>query len=132
MDGVLLPGAEGSAYLGWHAVTSPPKDGGLRLRQWRAETAVIAGEPKGPARASMPAGSGHCRSAIERAGAAAGGWGPRARRYPQSAGSGHPAAVRIHREARDNRALLGGEREADRAISGRCHLDHLPGVVAAP
>jgi hypothetical protein len=42
MDGVLLPGAEGSAYLAWHVVTSPPKDGGFRLRQWRGETAAIA------------------------------------------------------------------------------------------
>jgi carbamoyltransferase len=46
MDGVLLLGSEGGAYLAWHAVTTPPKDGGLRLRrwlqQWRAETAAIA------------------------------------------------------------------------------------------
>ncbi len=46
MDGVLLLGADGGAYLAWHAVTTPPKDGGLRLRcwlqQWRAETAAIA------------------------------------------------------------------------------------------
>ena len=46
MDGVLLLGAEGGAYLAWHAVDTPPKDGGLRLRrwlqQWRAETGVLA------------------------------------------------------------------------------------------
>ena len=46
MDGVLLLGAEGGAYLAWHAVDAPPKDGGLRLRrwlqQWRVETGVLA------------------------------------------------------------------------------------------
>ncbi len=34
MDGVLLIGAEGGAYLAWHAVTAPPKDGGRRLAAW--------------------------------------------------------------------------------------------------
>jgi carbamoyltransferase len=34
MDGVLLLGAEGGAYLAWHAVTTPPKDGGRRLSAW--------------------------------------------------------------------------------------------------
>ena len=46
MDGVLLLGAEGGAYLAWHAVNAPPKDGGLRLRrwlqQWRAEVDAMA------------------------------------------------------------------------------------------
>jgi len=46
MDGVLLLGAEGGAYLAWHTMTDPPKDGGRRLlrwlRQWRAETSVVA------------------------------------------------------------------------------------------
>ena len=46
MDGVLLLGAEGGAYLAWHAGDAPPKDGGLRLRrwlqQWRAEAGVMA------------------------------------------------------------------------------------------
>ena len=46
MDGVLLLGAEGGAYLAWHAVNAPPKDGGLRLRrwlqQWRAEVGAMA------------------------------------------------------------------------------------------
>jgi carbamoyltransferase len=47
MDGVLLIGAEGGAYLAWHAVTTPPKDGGRRLgewmRQWQAEVSAAAG-----------------------------------------------------------------------------------------
>ncbi len=47
MDGVLLIGAEGSAYLAWHAVTAPPKDGGRRIgqwvRQWQAEVSSTAG-----------------------------------------------------------------------------------------
>jgi carbamoyltransferase len=34
MDGVLLIGAEGQAFLAWHDVTIPPKDGGRRLRRW--------------------------------------------------------------------------------------------------
>jgi carbamoyltransferase len=46
MDGVLMVGAEGGAYLGWHAETAPPKDGGRRLgawlQQWRAEVGVTA------------------------------------------------------------------------------------------
>jgi len=45
MDGLLLIGAEGGAYLAWHAVDAPPKDGGARLRrwlqQWGAETGVV-------------------------------------------------------------------------------------------
>ena len=36
-----------------------------------------------------------------------------ARRHTQSAGAGHPAGVRVHGEAGDHRAILGGEREAD-------------------
>ena len=32
--GVLMLGAEGGAYLAWHAVTEPPKDGGRRIRAW--------------------------------------------------------------------------------------------------
>jgi carbamoyltransferase len=47
MDGVLLLGAEGDAYLAWHAVTTPPKDGGQRLgewlREWQAEARATAG-----------------------------------------------------------------------------------------
>jgi carbamoyltransferase len=47
MDGVLLIGAEGAAYLAWHAVTTPPKDGGRRLgewvNQWKAEVSATAG-----------------------------------------------------------------------------------------
>ena len=46
MDGVLLLGAEGGAYLAWHEVTTPPKDGGRRLRgwleRWRAEVGALA------------------------------------------------------------------------------------------
>jgi carbamoyltransferase len=34
MDGVLMIGAEGDAYLVWHAVTTAPKDGGKRLGEW--------------------------------------------------------------------------------------------------
>ncbi len=34
MDGLLLIGAQGGAYLAWHTVTTPPKDGGQRLRAW--------------------------------------------------------------------------------------------------
>ena len=38
MDGVLMIGDEGRAYLAWHTVTAPPKDGGRRLgaclREW--------------------------------------------------------------------------------------------------
>jgi carbamoyltransferase len=37
MDGVLLLGAKGGAYLAWHAVTAPPKDGGKRLGEWISE-----------------------------------------------------------------------------------------------
>ena len=46
MDAVLMFADDGGAYLAWHAVDAPPKDGGLRLRrwlqQWRAETGVTA------------------------------------------------------------------------------------------
>ena len=46
MDGVLLLGDEGDAYLAWHAVTTPPKDGGRRLgewmREWQAEAGALA------------------------------------------------------------------------------------------
>ena len=45
MDGVLLLGADGGAYLAWHAATAPPKDGGRRLRgwlqQWQAEAGAL-------------------------------------------------------------------------------------------
>lgn len=34
MDGVVMIGAEGDAYLAWHTVTTPPKDGGTRLNAW--------------------------------------------------------------------------------------------------
>lgn len=34
MDGVMMLGAEGRAYLAWHAVDAAPKDGGRRLREW--------------------------------------------------------------------------------------------------
>jgi carbamoyltransferase len=37
MDGVLLIGAEGDAWLAWHAVATPPKDGGRRLGEWLRE-----------------------------------------------------------------------------------------------
>jgi carbamoyltransferase len=37
MDGVLLIGASGDAWLAWHAVTTPPKDGGRRLGEWLRE-----------------------------------------------------------------------------------------------
>jgi len=46
MDGVLMLGAEGDAFLAWHAVEVPPKDGGRRLgrwlREWHAEAGVTA------------------------------------------------------------------------------------------
>jgi carbamoyltransferase len=44
MDGVLLIGAEGAAYLAWHAVTAPPKDGGQRLGEWVKEWEAEAGD----------------------------------------------------------------------------------------
>ena len=34
MDGVLLLGAEGSAYLAWHAAEKPANSGGYRLHDW--------------------------------------------------------------------------------------------------
>ncbi len=34
MDGVLMLGAEGGAYVVWHAVDTAPKDAGRRLRNW--------------------------------------------------------------------------------------------------
>lgn len=34
MDAVFLFSAEGQAFLAWHAITAPPKDGGLRLQAW--------------------------------------------------------------------------------------------------
>ena len=37
MDGLLLLAAEGDSYLAWHAVTTPPKDGGQRLNAWVRE-----------------------------------------------------------------------------------------------
>jgi hypothetical protein len=37
MDGLLLIGEEGGAYLAWHTVSTPPKDGGLRLNKWLAQ-----------------------------------------------------------------------------------------------
>jgi carbamoyltransferase len=46
MDGVLLLGAKGEAYLAWHTVMAPPKDGGRRLnewlREWQAEVGATA------------------------------------------------------------------------------------------
>ena len=42
MDAVVMVGADGSAFLAWHTVSTPPKDGGQRLqawlRKWREET----------------------------------------------------------------------------------------------
>jgi carbamoyltransferase len=35
MDGIVMLSAEGDAFLAWHAVTTPPKDGGRRLGEWR-------------------------------------------------------------------------------------------------
>ena len=43
MDGVLMLGAGGAAYLAWHAVEVPPKDGGRRLGQWLREWHAKAG-----------------------------------------------------------------------------------------
>jgi carbamoyltransferase len=37
MDGVLLIGVKGDAWLAWHAVATPPKDGGRRLGEWMRE-----------------------------------------------------------------------------------------------
>jgi carbamoyltransferase len=37
MDGVLLIGEEGDAWLAWHTVEIPPKDAGLRLGEWMRE-----------------------------------------------------------------------------------------------
>jgi carbamoyltransferase len=37
MDGVLLIGEEGDAWLAWHTVAVPPKDGGRRLAEWVGE-----------------------------------------------------------------------------------------------
>ena len=34
MDGVVMIGAEGTVFLGWHAVDTAPKDGGRRLNAW--------------------------------------------------------------------------------------------------
>ena len=44
MDGVLLIAAEGDAWLAWHAVTTPPKDGGRRLGQWMREWRATGGQ----------------------------------------------------------------------------------------
>ncbi len=37
MDGVVMIGAEGGAFLAWHAVSTSPKDGGQRLNAWLEE-----------------------------------------------------------------------------------------------
>ncbi len=37
MDGVVMIGAEGTAFLAWHAVDAAPKDGGKRLNAWLDE-----------------------------------------------------------------------------------------------
>ena len=42
MDGVLLIGADGEAWLAWHAVTAPPKDGGRRLGEWVREWKALS------------------------------------------------------------------------------------------
>lgn len=34
MDGVVMIGSAGNAFLAWHVVTTPPKDGGRRLNNW--------------------------------------------------------------------------------------------------
>jgi carbamoyltransferase len=34
MDALFLLGAAGDAFLAWHTVSAPPKDGGERLQQW--------------------------------------------------------------------------------------------------
>jgi carbamoyltransferase len=44
MDGVLLIAAEGDAWLAWHAVTTPPKDGGRRLGRWMREWRATGGQ----------------------------------------------------------------------------------------
>ena len=45
MDGVLLIGAEGDAWLAWHAVAIPPKDGGRRLGEWLREWKTLSTLP---------------------------------------------------------------------------------------
>jgi carbamoyltransferase len=65
MDGVLLIGTEGDAWLAWHTVTVPPKDGGRRLgawmRGWRAASSpspipvVMAGLVPAISRGTLPA-----------------------------------------------------------------------------
>jgi carbamoyltransferase len=42
MDGVLLIGDDGSAWLAWHMVTTPPKDGGQRLGAWLREWQALS------------------------------------------------------------------------------------------
>jgi carbamoyltransferase len=34
MDAVFLIGADGGAFLAWHTIAAPPKDGGHRLQAW--------------------------------------------------------------------------------------------------
>jgi carbamoyltransferase len=37
LGALLLISAEGDAFLAWHAVTTPPKDGGRKVRRWLEE-----------------------------------------------------------------------------------------------
>ncbi len=36
MDGIVMIASDGRAFLAWHAVATPPKDGGARLNNWLA------------------------------------------------------------------------------------------------
>lgn len=46
MDGLFMVGADGQAFLAWHTVVAPPKDGGQRLalwlQAWQAEQKDVA------------------------------------------------------------------------------------------
>ena len=37
LTGLIMISAEGDAYLAWHSVNQPPKDGGRQIQQWHAE-----------------------------------------------------------------------------------------------
>ena len=46
LTGLVMISAEGDAYLAWHGIDKPPKDGGRQIRQWHEEWKTTI--PNGP------------------------------------------------------------------------------------
>ncbi len=44
LTGLIMISAEGDAYLVWHSINQPPKDGGQQIRQWYADWKAERGQ----------------------------------------------------------------------------------------